>query len=219
MLEKATLKFLKDLKKNNNKPWFDAHRAEYEQAKNNVLQLAEYTLQALTKIDSRYGELEAKKCLFRINRDVRFSKNKEPYKHNIGAGFSIGGKNSANAGFYIHIEPAAHFVGGGLWQPEPEALKKIRQEIDYQFKEFKSIVESKKFTSVYGGLSMNDSLVNPPKGYNSDNPAIQYLKLKSFVAGKSFSDNDMMDIQFPKQLKNCLETMAPLIQFLNQSME
>ncbi len=144
MIQTSTLKFLKSLSKNNNKPWFDAHCAQYHAARENFCNFITEVVSKTAQFDSDLVGLEPKKCLFRINRDVRFSKNKSPYKNNFGASMDRGGKKSGFAGYYFHLEPGNSFYGGGLWQPEADNLKKVRQEIDYCFDEFKSIVESRK---------------------------------------------------------------------------
>src|SRR5215208_1456588 len=127
MLQPATLKFLKALKKNNNKVWFDKHRKDYDAAKNDFENFIQAVLDKQSKNDSDLKELTAKKCMFRINRDVRFSKDKSPYKTNFGASMDKGGKKSGFAGYYFHLEPGKSFLGGGLWMPQPDALKKVRQ--------------------------------------------------------------------------------------------
>jgi uncharacterized protein (TIGR02453 family) len=107
------LNFLKSLKKNNNREWFEKNRAAYEDAKQNVVSMAEFLLRDMAKTDARFAEIKPSSCLFRINRDVRFSKDKSPYKTNFGAAFSVGGKKGPQAGFYVHIDPTAAFAGGG----------------------------------------------------------------------------------------------------------
>src|ERR1041385_455332 len=149
MIQASTLKFLKGLKKNNNKPWFDKHRKEYESAKMDFENFIQSVIDKHSKNDVDLKGLVAKKCTFRINRDVRFSKDKSPYKTNLGASMDKGGKKSGFAGYYFHLEPGKSFLGGGLWMPQPDALKKVRQEIDYGFDEFKKIVGSKRFKSVF----------------------------------------------------------------------
>src|SRR6266567_3625593 len=129
MLQPSTLKFLKELKKNNNKSWFDAHRKEYETAKADFEKFIQSVLDRHSKNDADLKELVAKKCMFRINRDVRFSKDKSPYKTNFGASMNKGGRKSILAGYYFHCEPSESFVGGGLWMPMPDDLKKVRTEI------------------------------------------------------------------------------------------
>ena len=167
MLQSSTLKFLKDLKKNNNKPWFDAHRKEYEAAKGDFLNFVQAIIDKHCKKDKTISGLKAKDCVFRINRDVRFSKDKSPYKTNMGAYINRGGKKSLFGGYYFHCEPGKAFLGGGLWMPMPPELSKVRQEIDYNLNAFKKIISSKKFKSVYKDLSRNEEYVlsRVPKGY------------------------------------------------------
>ena len=141
MLQKSTVQFLRDLKKNNSKEWFDTNRKKYESAKNDYEALVGDVIKQLSKTDESIAHLEPKQCVFRINRDVRFSKDKSPYKTNMGMYFSKGGKKSFYAGYYFHLQPGGSFVAGGLWMPMPPELKKVRQEIDYNWEEFKKIVE------------------------------------------------------------------------------
>jgi uncharacterized protein (TIGR02453 family) len=131
MLEPQTLKFLADLGRNNNKPWFDEHRAQYEAARIDFQNFITLLIADLQRTDPGIGGLTARDCLFRINRDVRFSNDKSPYKPNMGASIKSGGRKSPFAGYYFHLEPGKSFVGGGLWMPDAEALKKVRQEIYY----------------------------------------------------------------------------------------
>src|SRR4028118_1250631 len=152
MLLPGTIKFLKELKKNNNKPWFDENRPLFEAAKTNFENFVQTILNAYAKKDTDLATLKVKECVFRINRDVRFSKDKTPYKANMGASLNRGGKKSPFAGYYFHCEPEQSFAGGGLWMPMPPQTKKVRQEIDYCFPEFRSIVQSAKFKTIYGDL-------------------------------------------------------------------
>ena len=135
MLQPATLTFLKGLKKNNNKPWFDANRKKYEASKADFISFVDNTISAITKFDPAVSSLKAKDCIFRINRDIRFSKDKSPYKSNMGAYINPGGKKINTPGYYFHCEPGQSFAAGGLYIPEPGVLAKIRQEIDYSFAE------------------------------------------------------------------------------------
>ena len=220
MLQLSTLKFLKDLKKNNNKLWFDTHRPVYEIARKDFEQFIQSVINKHSKKDPTIKDLAAKSCLFRINRDVRFSKNKLPYKSNFGASINRGGKKSLLAGYYFHFEPGNSFVGGGIWMPGTEELKKIRQEIDYNFGEFKKIIGTKKFKSVYGDLSRDaEYLLNRvPKGYKPDNPAAEYLKLKSFIALANLSDKDLTSKSFLKKTIDSFEALQPLIDFINRAL-
>ena len=219
MLQSSTLNFLKDLKKNNNKPWFDAHRKQYEAAKDDFGCFIQKIIDSHGKKDKSIANLKAKDCTFRINRDVRFSKDKSPYKDNMGGYMSRGGKKSPFAGYYFHCEPGRCFMGGGLWMPMPPELSKVRQEIDYNFADFKKIIGSKKFKTIYGDLSRSDEyvLTRVPKGYDADNPAADYLKLKSFVALAPLKESDVTSKDLLKKTTAAFEALQPLINFLNES--
>jgi|SRR5436190_5443342 len=221
MLQTSTLKFLKDLKKNNNKPWFDAHRKEYEAAKSDFSNFIQSVIDKHSKNDPSIKHITAKDCMFRINRDIRFSKDKTPYKINIGAYINRGGKKSLFGGYYFHCEPGQSFAGGGLWMPMPPELSKVRQEIDYNFSEFKKIITSKKFKSVYGDLSRDAEYVlsRVPKGYEPTNPAAEYLKMKSFVSTIALKDTDLTSKDLVKKTVASFEALQPLIEFINNSID
>ena len=217
----STLKFLKELKKNNNKQWFDANRASYEKAKADFEQFIQAVLDAHCRKDPDMAGLAARKCLFRINRDVRFSKNKAPYKLNLAASMDKGGKKSGFAGYYFHLEPGKSFVGGGLWQPVTDTVKKVRQEIDYCFDEFKIIVTARKFRSTFGDLYDKEDvkLSKVPHGFEKDNPAGEYLKFKSWMALTDISDVELTSKDIVKKTVRILETIQPFIKFLNRGIE
>lgn len=221
MLQANTLKFLKDLKKNNNKAWFEAHRAEFDSSRNDFEAFIQTILNEHAKKDSDLSGLKVKECLFRINRDVRFAKDKSPYKTNMGAYINRGGKKSVYAGYYFHCEPGQSFAGGGIWMPMGGEVKKIRQEIDYCLSEFKTIVESKKFQTVYGSLNRSEEfrLVNVPKGYEKDNPAAEYLKLKSWIATRPLSDKDLVSKDLKEKVLESFQTLQPLVKFINTAIE
>jgi len=221
MLQPQTLKFLKDLKKNNHKEWFDANRGRYETAKKDFESFIDAVISKLSKSDKWIKDLKPKECIFRINRDVRFSKDKSPYKTNFGALINRGGKKSIFGGYYFHLEPGKSFIGGGVWQPMPPDLKKLRQEIDYCFDEFKKITGSKKFKKVYGDLYSGEDykLSNVPKGFEKENPAAEFLKLKSFIAMTDISDTDLTSKQLIPKAIDTFETLQPLLVFLNRALE
>ena len=220
MLQPATLQFLKNLKKNNNKPWFDTHRGAYDAAKADFSQFVQAIIDKHGKKDTTIKELKAKDCMFRINRDVRFAKDKSPYKNNMGASINRGGRKSVFAGYYFHCEPGDAFAGGGLWIPTPPDLKKVRQEIDYCFDEFKKIIGSKKFKAIYGDLNRDAdiSLSKPPQGFDKESPAADYLKLKSFIALKKITDKDLTSKNLLQITTEAFQTLQPLIYFLNRSL-
>ncbi len=220
MLQASTLKFLNNLKKNNNKPWFDEHRKEYETAKQDFHDFIQLIIDRHSKKDATIGSLKAKDCLFRINRDIRFSKDKSPYKTNFGASINRGGKKSVFAGYYFHCEPGESFIGGGIWMPMPPELKKVRQEIDYCFDEFSKIVGSKKFKTVYTDLYKGSDMMlsRPPQGFEKDNPAADYLRLKSFIAMKSVDEKVLLSKDLLKQTIEAFEALQPMLEFINRAL-
>ena len=219
MLESSTLKFLKDLKKNNNKPWFDAHRKQYEAAKKNFEEFVQVLIDKHP--DATVKEQVAKQCLFRINRDIRFSKDKTPYKSHFSASINRAGKKSIFGGYYFHLEPGGSYVGGGVWMPMPPELKKIRQEIDYCYDEFKKIYTGKKFKTIYKDLYRDDevSLSRVPQGFEADNPAGKDLKLKSWIAMREIKDAELTTKDLVKNSIAAFDTMMPLVHFVNRTME
>lgn len=220
MLHSSTLKFLKDLKKNNNKPWFDKNRKVYETAKADFAGFIQKVIDQFGIKDPGIKNLLAKDCMFRINRDIRFAKDKSPYKTNFGASINKGGKSAWNsAGYYFHLEPGQSFAGGGIYMPPSDALKKVRQEIDYNFADFKKIIGSTKFKSVYGNLDNSKEflLSRVPKGYEPDNPAAEYLRLKSYIAMIKISDADLTSKNMVKKTVTAFEVLQPLIEFINKS--
>src|SRR5262249_35275251 len=162
--------------------WFDKNKPTYEDIKNEITMVAAEVIKEVSKFDPSIAGFDPKKSVFRIYRDVRFSKDKSPYKTNIGFYMSKGGIKAPSAGYYVHIQPGESFLGGGIWMPDAVTLNKIRQEIDYNFKDFKKITESSSFKKTFGKVDSEEKLSRPPKGYDENNPAIEYLKLKSFTA-------------------------------------
>ncbi len=220
MLQAATIKFLKDLKKNNNKPWFEKNKTAYLAAKEDIDQFTQQVIDGLGKIDADIAPLTPKDCLFRIYRDVRFSKDKTPYKTNMGASFNKGGKKVPTAGYYFHCEPGQNMAGGGLWMPQSPELNKVRQEIDYSFDEWKKIITHRNFKKIFSeGVEGIDILARPPKGYEAENPAIEFLKMKSFIVSRSFTDAELQSKSLLKEVLKTFETMKPFIGFINRSME
>ena len=219
MLQPSTFKFLNSLNKNNNKLWFDANRKQYEQAKQDFLLLTEQLIAGIAVFDPPIALLKAKDCLFRINRDVRFSKDKSPYKNNIAGYFNRNGKKGIGAGYYLHIEPGKSFAAGGMWMPEPKELANIRQEIDYSFDSWKKIIGNATFKKTFIEGIKGEALVRPPKGYDETNPAIRYLKMKNFVVTKPFTDTEIQSKAFVKDVASTFKAMKPMIDFLNSAID
>ncbi len=219
MINKGTIDFLKQLKKNNSKEWFEKNRQFYLAAKENYLEFVTEVLQKLKSFDSTLQDIQPKNCVFRINRDVRFSANKEPYKTNFGASFTKGGKKINCAGYYFHLEPGGCFIAGGYWMPQGDDLQKIRQEIDYSFDDFTKIISAKSFINHFGALDTKEKLVRPPKGYEKDNPALEFLQLKSFIVMSGIEDNKLLDGKLVNTVVSHFKAMKPLVDFLNRAIE
>jgi uncharacterized protein (TIGR02453 family) len=220
MLEPQTLKFLTGLKKNNNKPWFDAHRAQYEAARIDFQNFIQLVIDDLGRTDTTIAGLQARDCLFRINRDIRFSNDKTPYKANFGASIKQGGRKSPYTGYYFHLEPGRSFVGGGLWMPEPATVKAVRQEIDYNWPEFQGLITEKAFKTVYGDIYKGSdvSLSKAPKGYEPEHPALAYLKLKSFIAETPVADAELTTAALHKKTVAACKALHPFLQFINRAL-
>jgi uncharacterized protein (TIGR02453 family) len=221
MFQPESIRFLNDLKKNNNKPWFDANRPKYESAKKDFENFIQLLIDKLAKSDETIQGLKAKDCMFRINRDVRFAKDKSPYKTNFGASINKGGKKSNLAGYYFHLEPGGSFIGGGIWMPMPKELALIRQEVDYCFSEFIKITNAKGFKNIYTEIyqGKDAKLQRVPKGYDADNPAAEFLKLKNFIAMHSIADTELKTPELVKKSVVALQALQPLIEFMNRALK
>jgi uncharacterized protein (TIGR02453 family) len=218
MLSKDTLKFLTALKDNNNRAWFETNRPWYERTKMDFDALVEGLIKGISAFDKDIAELLVKNCTFRQYRDVRFSKDKRPYKVNMGAYFNKGGKKVNSAGYYFHLEPGKSMIAGGLWMPEAAQLSKVRQEIDYNYIEWKKLTTQANFKKTFpSGINLEDSLKRPPKGYLETNPAIEYIKLKSFIIKCPLPDEALLTPAFKKNIVQIFKTMKPFIDFLNRA--
>jgi len=218
-LQKSTLKFLKDLAAQNNKSWFEANKRAYEAAKADFIAFNSAVIKEIARFAPEFGALDAKKTVFRIYRDVRFSKDKRPYKENFGANLGIG-KGGSIAGFYLQIQPGKNsFAAAGAYMPEPPALQAMRQEIDYNFEGFNKILRSATFKKHFDGLDEIEKLKTNPKGYQADNPAIEILKHKSFVVSKSYTDSDVTAPDFLKEISAAFKAAYPFVKFLNDSVK
>lgn len=215
----TTLSFLKELAKNNNKEWFDANRKTYETAKKESEQLVKNLIEKCTSFDKELIGLEPKNCLFRINKDIRFSKDKTPYKKNMGGSINPGGKKSMSPCYYLHIEPQKSFLAGGSYMPPTEFLNAIRQEIDYHSAEFKKILNHKDFKANFNGLSEDDKLKTAPKGYEKTHPEISLLQHKHFIVMHPLKDKDLTDKDFPAYAAKIFKSMYPLNAFLRRCLE
>lgn len=219
MINPKTFEFLTKLKKNNNKVWFDKNRETYEMLREDFKKFVDELIAEISKFDKSVIGLTSKNCLFRINRDIRFSKDKSPYKTNFGAYIAAGGKKSSGPGYYIHVQPGECFMGGGVYSPEPAQLNAIRQEIDYNSEEFEKILKNKDFKKHFGKLWDEDKLVNPPKGYDKNLPYIDHLKHKHYVATGSFTEKQAASKAFITQCAQTYKALYPLHQFLGRALD
>ena len=212
-IDSSTLQFLKTLLKNNNRNWFTENKNLYIEAQKDVLLFVENLIEEMSKFDEEILKIDAKKSLFRIYRDVRFSKDKSPYKTNFGAGLGMG-KGTRITGYYLHIEPGKSFLAGGVYQPEPSVLKEIRKEISMSGNEFLKILEQKDFRNNFRGLSVENKLQRVPAGFEKDDPMSEYLKLKNFIVVHPISDASLLKENAAKDFAKIFESIKPLNDFL-----
>jgi uncharacterized protein (TIGR02453 family) len=220
MIQSTSLTFLKNLNKNNNKEWFDAHKKDYEAAKSDFLSLSSKLITGLSDLDEgiRKADLDLKKCITRINRDVRFSADKTPYKPNFFLILNEGGKKSPLACYFLHLEPGGKsFAGGGVYMPPAPELLKFREEIKYEFAVWKKIVLKKEFLKAFPeGIQAPEVLKNVPRGFEPTDPAAEYLKMKGFFALRYLSDEELQSNNLLKSLLKLFQTAKPLVDFLNR---
>jgi uncharacterized protein (TIGR02453 family) len=212
----VVFEFLTAIENNNNREWFNQNKSLYASALKNVQDFVTVVIEGISSFDASVGGQEAKKCIYRIYRDVRFSPDKRPYKEHFGASIVPHGKHSNNAGYYLHIQRNMSFIGGGLWCPDSALLKKIREEIYYSPEELYQILESKDFKTVFGELMDLDSLKRPPRNYPADFEYIKLLQYRHFCAERVVNNSEVLDDGF---LKKCIETyksISPLINYINK---
>jgi uncharacterized protein (TIGR02453 family) len=220
MLSKDTLQFLDDLKANNNRDWFLENKKKYEAFKKDYQQLVADLLDAMKPLDPSLEMLEVKNCTFRINRDIRFSKDKTPYKSHLGIWLSSGVKGLNRSGYYIHLEKGASFIAGGLYCPESEDLKKIRKEIAFFHDDLEAILAEKDFKKEFNDFDRNEknTLKNPPRGYEKEHPAIDLLKLKSFESSQKIDFSAAAKKDFVAVMSQKLIALKPLNDFINRAL-
>ncbi|MES2240069.1 MAG: DUF2461 domain-containing protein [Bacteroidota bacterium] len=221
MLTKESLQFLDDLRANNNREWFLENKKRYEIFKKDYHQLVADFLDAMKPLDSSLEMLEVKNCTFRINRDIRFSKDKSPYKSHLGVWLSSGTKGLNRAGYYVHIDPNGSFIAGGFYAPEADDLKKVRKEIAFFYEDLEAILNEPNFKREFGDFSRNEKslLKNPPRGYEKEHPAIELLKLKSFETVQKFDVSEVTKKDFVAKMSQKLILLKPLNEFMNRALE
>lgn len=210
---KPTLSFLKALRKNNNRSWFQAHRAEYEAASLAFEGFVGALIDDLRPTEG-LGGLTAKDCIFRIYRDIRFSKDKTPYKTHMGAYIAPGGRKLMKMGYYVQVSPGDSMIAGGLHEPDPKRLDKFRQAIAGDARPFKKIVGGKAFRDYFGDLG-GDKLKTAPRGYPKDHPEIDILRMKQVTAHHSIPDSEVLSGDVVKKTVDGFRKMKPLLAYLD----
>ncbi|MBD77678.1 MAG: TIGR02453 family protein [Crocinitomicaceae bacterium] len=212
-ISKDTYKFLKDLKKNNNREWFNTNKSRYTEAHENVIAFADTLLSELSKKDN-IETVSGKKSLFRIYRDVRFSKDKSPYKTWWAGGFKRA-TASLRGGYYFHIEPGQIFAAGGFWGPNKDDLLLIRQQIQADPDPLRKIINSKKFKDHFGSLE-GEQLKTAPKGFDKEDPAVDLLKYKQFLVTKKIDSKLEDSEKLVSEIAGTFQAMRPFFDYMSE---
>lgn len=221
MLEDKTLAFLNKLKKNNSTEWFKDNQTDYKNSRIDFENFVSQIIKGLSSLDNNIEkqDLQAKKCIKRINRDIRFSNDKSPYKTNYFANFNPNGHKSEHASYYLHLEPNNSFVGGGVYMPQTPTLNKFRKEIEYDLKEWKSLINQKSFKETFpNGVESPSELKTVPKGFDKESPAIEYLRMKGFYTMRKISNEELIQNSAHKLILNAYKEVQPIIRFLNSNL-
>lgn len=212
------LRFLKDLENNNNREWMNENKARYLEAKTAFEVLVQDLIGRLSEFDPELIRTSPKECIFRLHRDIRFSKDKTPYKTNFGADIKKGGRKSPDSSFYLHIQLDESFLAGGVYMPSPKVLAAIRQEIDYQSEDFRKILNKPVFKAHFGPLR-GKQLKRAPKGYQPDDPNIDLLRHKSFIVMHKIPDKKLTKNDFAEYVVKTFKLLQPFNQFLDRALE
>ena len=210
--------FLKKLAANNNREWFKAHRETYDAVVSEVEALASILIARISFFEPGVMRLEPKHCMYRIYRDIRFSKDKSPYKNHIGIFVNPKGKKSLHCGYYLHFEPGNCMIAGGGWCPTTEMLRALRQSIVDNIDEFKDIVTDPTFRDNFPTIGM-ERLKTAPKGFPKDFPYMEYLQPKDYIIWRSVPDSFFSEPDFIDQTVKAFEAMKPYHDFLNYTID
>ena len=214
-----TFDFLKRLVVNNNREWFQANKAEHDKARENVIEFTGELIKQIHLVDPQVDTgLDPKKCVMRIYRDIRFSKNKTPYKNNFGVSIPTSSLKPGGVEYYFHIQPGKAFIAGGYWMPEAAHLKAIRQEIDYNARDLKNMIDNAEFKKLFGDFRKQEQLKTVPREYSADNENIELLKLKSFIVSHQIKDKDLMSPAAATHIATVCSKIYPLNVFLRNAL-
>lgn len=218
MINNLVLQFLSDLKANNDRNWFNANKKRYEKAREEFVTFISALIEQIARFDPPILQLEAKKCIFRIYRDTRFSKNKQPYKTNFGAHLIEPHERPHDrAGYYVHIEPGGCFLAGGAYMPPAPWLNAIRESIDSHGEKLVQILNSKNYKKYFDGLQ-GEQLKTKPRDYPEDHPFIDLLRYKSFISLHEVTDAEVMSENFLQEASEVFKAVKPFDDFLNESL-
>ena len=209
-LEKQAFQYLTDLKKNNQREWFKEHKDAFQEAQNNAKDIFHSIRIDLEKHD----EIDTFK-LYRIYRDVRFSKDKTPYNPHFAGSFSRKGE-SLRGGYYLRIRPGESFLAGGFWQPNKEDLFRVRKEFEYSDKEIRTIINNDTFRSVFGEKLEGDELKTAPRGFEKDHPAIDLIRKKGFVAVRKLSDKEILSKDLIQTVNDSFLALRPFFDYMSE---
>lgn len=209
----VVLRFLSRLKKNNNKAWFDANKDEYLEALAQFEGLVAGLIQGLSGTEDLDG-LSPRECIMRIYRDVRFSKDKSPYRTGFGAAIAPGGRKSGRMGYHLHVGPGSTITATGLWEPTPEQLARFRNAVAEDASALRRVLGSSPFKKHFDGL-YGEQLKTAPKGYAADHPAIDLLRRKQVCVTEPFADEVVTSSRFPSLALESMKAMKPFVDYLN----
>ncbi len=219
-LDPVVFEFLSELRNNNNREWYHEHKKMYREARACVESFIDHLIPEMIPLNPAFQGLTAKQTMFRIFRDIRFSKDKTPYKTNFGAVIAPGGRKSKYSGLYIHIEPSKSMVGGGIYHPPKEILDAVRKEIYYNGDELCRILDDEEFKKYYGEISsMGDELKRLPKGYDQDAPNQDLLKMKTITAMHLLSDEVLVSDQAIPEIVKAYRIILPFNSFFNEAID
>ena len=221
MLQDKTLAFLTKLKKNNTTEWFKDNQADYKKSRADFENFVSQIIKGLSSLDNNIEkqDLQAKKCIKRINRDIRFSNDKSPYKTNYFANFNPNGRKSEHASYYLHLEPNNSFIGGGVYMPQTPTLNKFRKEIEHDLDEWELLINQKSFKETYpNGIESPSKLKTAPKGFDKESPAIAYLRMKGFYTMRKLTDKEITSENIVPEIIEYFGEVKPVIGFLNRAL-
>lgn len=213
MIQQSTLDFLSILKANNNREWFQANKTVYEKAHQNTIAFADSLLEKM-RMHDHIETASGKASLFRIYADTRFSKDKAPYKTHFGIRFSRA-TAQLRGGYYFHLEPGNSFMGGGFFSPNPDDLKRIREDIHFNYEDWHEILTQSQFVETFGELR-GDSLKTAPKGFDKDHPAIELLRKKQFILRHHFTDKEVLEPNFVEKLDQTFQGLRPFFDYMSE---